>query len=563
NQGKYTRSNNALNINYKTSHFNVFGNIGYGHDANFSDQTYSRYFSDRSILQNSFYDYHSNSYSGRAGIDYLISPKTTLGVILTGSTRPKSDQLNYTGNQYNNSMQLDSIGKGKTTGNYLFQNLGVNINLQHKFDDKGQVLSINVDQLNYHSTSNQLSPLDIYLPNGNLASDQQRVFTQPSDVHIYAAKADYTHPLPGNAEFDAGAKSSYVNNDNQSGWFNQIGVNLIPDYNKTDHFKYNENINSAYVNIKKEWKYWTIQSGLRLENTNAKGHQFSNPATPDAAFTKHYTSLFPSFFLLHKLDSMGDNTLLLSYSKRIRRPSYGQLNPFLFYQDQYSYNSGNPGLLPSFTQYVELKYSYKQYFGLTLSYGGGNNGISPVTQDNGDVLITSPLNFVHNRLYGIIPYVSLNPVAWWTVNLNAVILFQSIKGTANGVNLDQRVNTHEIETTNQFKISKTWSAELDGFFPGKQTYAQSSNDAIYNISAGLQKTILSGQGTIRFNANDIFDKLTLHSQTLGINGVTAYNSRQTDSRWVGLSFTYRFGKAANARKHNDSGSAEDEKGRTN
>jgi len=562
-QGRYARSNNALNINYRTGRVNIFGNFGFARDANFSDQTASRYFSDRTILQNSFYDQHSNNYSGRAGIDYFISPKTTLGMILTGGTHPKSDQLRYTSDQYDQAMHLDSIGKGNTSGDYLFQNYGINLNLQHKFDDKGQVVTVNADQLNYHSTSLQVAPLDIYLPNGNLANDQQRVFTQPSDVHIYAAKADYTAPLPGKAQFDVGIKSSYVRNDNQNGWFNQAGNILVPDYTKTDHFKYDENINSAYVNVKKEWKRWSLQSGLRLENTNAQGHQLSNPATPDITFTKHLTSLFPSIFLLHKLDSLGDHTVVLSYSKRIRRPSYQQLNPFLFYQDQYSYNSGNPDLLPSFTQYLELKYSYQQYFGLTLSYGGGDGGISPVTQASGNLFITSHLNFVSNRLYGIIPYVSLNPATWWTANFNAVILFQAIKGTAAGVHLDQHVNTHELQVTNQFKISKTWSAELDGFFPGKQTYAQSSNEAIYNISAGLQKSILHGQGTIWLNANDIFDQLTLHSQTLGINGVTAYNSRQTDSGWVGLSFTYRFGNAANARKRNDSGSAEDEKGRTN
>jgi len=563
NQGRYTRSNDALNVNYRTGRFNIFSNIGFARDANFSDQTSSRYFSDRTILQNSFYDQHSNNYSGRAGIDYFISPKTTMGMILTGGTRPKSDQLRYNSDQYDQAMQLDSIGKGNTSSNYLFQNYGINLNLQHKFDDKGQVLKVNADQLNYHSTSSQVAPLDIYLPNGNLASDQQRLFTQPSDVHIYAAKADYTRPLPGKAQFDAGVKSSYVRNDNQTGWFNQASNILVPDFTKTDHFKYDENINSAYVNVKKEWKCWALQGGLRLENTNAMGHQLSNPVTPDITFTKHFTSLFPSLFLLHKLDSLGDHTLVLSYSKRIRRPSYQQLNPFLFYQDQYSYNLGNPDLLPSFTQYLELKYSFKQYFGLTLSYGGGNNGISPVTQANGAVFTTSPLNFADNHLFGIIPYVSLTPTPWWTINLNAVILFQTIKGTTKGVDLDQHVNTHELQVTNQFKISKTWSAELDGFFPDKQTYAQSSNDAIYNISAGLQKSILCGQGTLRLNANDIFDQLTLHSQTLGINGVMAFNSRQTDNRCVGLSFTYRFGKAANARKRNDSGSAEDEKGRTN
>jgi len=569
NQGVYARSNDALNVNYRTPKFNLFSNMGYSHDQNFSDQTFSRYFlnndgsSNKTILQNSRSAYQSDGWNGRIGMDYFASPKTTFGIMLTGNTRPKADLLNYTTTQYNNTMQLDSVGRGYTSGKYESQNYGVSLNMQHQFDQAGRVLSINLDQLNYHTGSDQLSPADVYLPNGSLFSDQQRVFTFPSDIHIYAGKADYTLPLVGKAEFSAGLKSSYVNTDNQSNWFNQQGNSLVTDYGKSDHFHYNENINSTYVNLKKNWKRWAVQGGLRLENTNAQGHQFSNPATPESAFNKHYTSLFPSLFLLHKLDSTGDNTLVLSFSRRIKRPSYTQLNPFLFFQDQYSYNGGNTNLVPSFTQYVELKYSYKQYFGLTASYGGGNNGLGTLTQANGNIFITSPYNFIDSRLFGIIPYLSLSPANWWTTNLNAVILFQSIKGSASGVDLNQRVNTHEIETTNQFQLNKNWSAELDGFFPGSQTYGQSKNSSIYNISAGIQKRILHGQGTIRLNANDLFNTLTLHNQTLGIDGISAFNTRSSDTRYVGLSLTYRFGKAANALKKNDNSSAEEEKNRAN
>jgi len=569
NQGVYARSNNALNVNYRTPKFSIFSNIGYSHDQNFSDQTYSRYFTNpdgspaQTILQNSRLAYNANGYNGRIGMDYFASPKTTFGVILTGSTRPKSDLLNYTTRQYNAAGQPDSTGRGYTSGRYQSQNYGLNLNMQHQFDPAGRVLTVSLDQLNYHSASDQFSPVDVYLTDGSLQSEQQRAFSFPSDIHIYAGKADYTHPLPGKAELSAGLKSSYVSTDNQSNWANLQGNNLVTDFSKSNHFRYTENINSAYINLKKDWQRWSLQAGLRLENTQANGHQFPNPANPDSAFNKRYTSLFPSLFLLRKLDSAGDNTLVLSFSRRIRRPSYTQLNPFLFFQDQYSYTGGNTALVPSFTQYAELRYSYKQYFGLTLSYGGGNNGISPLTQSEGSLLITRPFNYIDSRLFGLIPYVSVNPTRWWTLNLNAVILFQTIKGTASGVSIDQRISTHEIETGNQFQISKTWSAELDGFFPGRQTYGQSKNDAIYNISGGIQKRILQGQGTLRMSFNDLFNTLALRSQTLGIDGVSAYNTRSADTRWAGLSFTYRFGKAANARKRNDNSSAEEEKGRTN
>jgi hypothetical protein len=425
------------------------------------------------------------------------------------------------------------------------------------------MLTANLDLLNYNSGSNQLSPAAIYLPDGDLYSYQQRMFIFPSDIRIYAGKVDYTHPLARKAEFNAGIKSSYVTTDIQSGWFNQSGNETLPDYKKSNHFRYTENINSLYINLKKEWKRWALQGGLRMENTLAQGHQFSNPAIADSSFTKRYTSLFPSLYLLYKLDSSGHNTLVVSYSKRIRRPSYQQLNPFLFFQDQYSYNAGNPGLTVVFNHFVELRYSYKQYFGVTILYGGGNAEINPLTQASGNIFITRPQNYIDNRMAGIIPYMSFAPVPWWTLNLNAVLLYQSNKGSAGGINIDQKTDVHEIETSNQFKLSKSWGAELNGFFPGRQSFGQSRTESAYNISAGVQKKIFRDQGTIRLQVNDIFHSLNRRSQTTGIEQVAAFNTRQTDTRYVGLSFTWRFGKTANARKRNDNGSAEEEKGRTN
>jgi hypothetical protein len=569
NQGVYARSNNAINVNYRTPKFNMFGNIGYSRDHNFSDQTFSRYFfnndggPNKSILQNSGSVYKSESWNGRIGIDYFVSPKTTLGIILTGSTRPRTDNLNYTTMQYNNAVQLDSIGHGLTSGKYSSRNIGVNLNLQHKFAKTGELFSVNIDQLNYSSGSNQFSPLDIYRPDGSIVNHQQRIFTTPSIIHIYAAKADYSLPLARQAEFTAGLKSSYVSTNNQNNWLNGQAGTFIPDYERSNHFRYSENTNSGYINFKKNWKYWAIQGGLRVENTNASGQQFANPATQDSIFNKHYTSLFPSFYLLRRLDSTGNHTLTLSLNRRVNRPSYQQLNPFLFFKDQYSYNGGNPNLVPSFAIYPQLKYSYKQYFGLTVSYGGGDKDITQLTQTYGPLLITRPVNFLNNRRLAIIPYASVNPTNWWTLNLQAVILFQTSKGKADGVNLDQHTNVHEIETDSQFKLSKTWSAELNGFFPGAQTYAQTSNNSVYNISAAIQKKLWKDQATIGINVNDLFHTLPLKSQTLGINDVSAFNTRNTDSRYLGVSFTYRFGKAINARKRNDSSSAEEEKGRTN
>lgn len=559
NQGVYGRSNDALNINFRTPKFNLFSNLSYSLDQNFSKETFSRYFynTDGSLnsaaLQDSYYQYRSGSWNGRLGMDFFVHPNTTLGLMLTGNTRPRTDLLTYTNSGYGAGMQLDSVGRGHTSGQYQARNGGINLNMLHKFDGKGTALTADLDYLHFANDGDQLA-----------FSDQPYRFLLPSNINIYSGKADYTQPLGKKGEFDVGVKSSGVSTDNQLQWFNQDATGFLPDYGKTNHFRYSENINAAYVNLKKEWARWGIQTGLRVENTHASGHQLLNPAISDSSFTKNYTHLFPSAYLSYKLDSAGNNTLILSYNERIRRPGYQQLNPFLFYHDPYTYTSGNPNLVPYYNQYIALKYTYKQYIGVTAGYSIGNNESQSLTTASGAVLTTRPFNFINNRTYSLVPYFSMSPVRWWTFRLNAVLLYILNKGTADGVVIRQKANVHEIETSNELQLGHDWSAEVDGFFPGKQTFGQSKgNKAGYNISGGIRKSVLNGQGSISLNVNDLFSKFNSGIQTIGINQVNAFSTRATDSRRVGGSFAYRFGKAANARKHNDNGSAEDEKGRTN
>lgn len=570
NQGIYGRSNEALNINYRAQKFNLFSNINYSLDQNYSRETFSRYFYDAdgslnsAALQNSYYKYRATGWNGRLGMDFFTDSKTTLGFMLSGNARPRTDLLNYTNYQLNGNMQLDSVGIGHTSGNYQTQNGGVNLNMLHKFDNKGTQLTADLDYLHFYANGDQLSPLAVYMPDGRLSSDQQQEFLLPSAINIYSGKADFAHPFADKGEFDAGIKSSYVATDNQLDWFNQDGTVFIPDYTKTNHFRYSENINAAYINLKKQWRRWGIQAGLRVENTNASGHQFSNPAIHDSLFTKGYTHVFPFVYLSYKLDTSGYNTLVISYNERIRRPGYQQLNPFLFYHDQYTYSSGNANLLPYYNQYYELKYSYRQYIGVTCGYWVGNNESQPLTQAVGNVFITSPYNFINNRTYSLVPNFSFDPLRWWTFRINAVLLYILNNGSAGDVMIHQKTNLHEIETTNEFQLGHDWTGEIDGFFPGKQSFGQSKGDkAGYNISGGVRKSILKGQGSISLNVNDLFNTFNSGQQTIGINQVSAFSTRQTDNRRVGIAFSYRFGKAANERKRNTNGSAEDEKGRTN
>jgi hypothetical protein len=567
-QGVYGRSNNGLNINYRTKKMNFFGNISYSKDANYSNANSNRYFYDMNgklnstILLNSYYTYSSESWNARTGLDYFISPNTTIGFVLTGNIRPRTDLLNYSGDQYKASIPQDSISNGYTHGNFHWKSDGVNFNFQHKFKSNGGTLTADLDYIRYLSDGSRLSPSFVYSGSGGLTDSNTILSQTPSDINIYAAKTDYTLTLKGKIEFDAGLKSSFVNTNDENNRFNQAGASFIPDFNNTNHFIYKENINAAYISARKEWLRWGIQTGLRMENTQAKGHQVANISLPDSSFAKNYTKLFPSLFLSYKLDKAGNNTLVLSYSIRIKRPNYQQLDPFLTYVNQYTYGAGNPYLNPQYNYISQLKYSYKQYFGLIVAYYHTNPIMYGITERVGNIFISRPENFGTNNSINFTSYISVSPLKWWDMNTNILVFNLTNKGNAFGQIINENHTTGEIELSNQFRFGHGWSTELNYIYHGPGYGGQSVTDPNWISSAGIQKKIWNNKGTFRLKIDDIFHtRNTRYTSTL--NEATYISTSKSDTRALGLSFSYRFGKDANARKRNTTGSAEDEKGRTN
>lgn len=567
-QGVYGRSNDAMNINYRTKKMNLFGNLSYSRNASYSSDKSSRFLYDANgglnstILLNSRYNYSSDSWNARTGLDYFVSPNTTIGFILNGNLRPKTDLLNYSSSQYNAGMQLDSLSIGSTNGDYDWKSSGANVNMQHKFKSNSATISADLDYIRYISDGRQLSPYSDFSAFGSLTANNTILSKLQSDINIYAIKTDYTLPLKGNMQVDAGAKSSFVNTDDANNRFNQVGTAFIPDFSNTNRFIYNENINAAYISAKKEWSRWGIQAGLRMENTQAKGHQPGNSAVPDSSFSKNYTKLFPSLFLSYKLDKAGNNTLVFSYSVRVKRPSYQQLDPFVNYVNQYTYGSGNPSLTPQYNHITQLKYSYKQYFGVIIAYYHVTPIMYGITQQVGNIFISRPENFGTNNSINFTAFANVSPLKGWDLNANMLVFNLTNKGNAFGEIIDANHTTGEIELSNQFQLGHGWSGEVNYVYHGPGYGGQSITNPSWNSSAGIQKRIWNSKGTLRLKADDIFHTQRPH-YTSTLEHASYTHVIESDTRVIGLSFSYRFGKDANARKRNNTGSAEDEKGRTN
>ncbi|AEW00495.1 TonB-dependent receptor plug [Niastella koreensis GR20-10] len=564
NQGAYARSNDALNINYRHKKVNVFSNLSYSRDAGYTTENGRRNYSTGSTtLLNKNYNYFSNGYNLRAGIDYYVSGKTTLGILLTGGIRPRSDQLNYNSDQVSTGQKPDSTALGHTAGDYQWYSSGVNLNLLHRINKKGASITGDLDYVNIHVNGSQYLLTNVYQVDGSLSSANDIMYRLPADINIWSAKTDYNLPLKGNVSLEAGYKSSWVSTDYNNSWFEKAGSNYLPDYGRSDHFMYKENINALYISAAKEWKHWAIKGGLRMENTRMHGQQPGNMVIADSAFKRNYTNFFPSFYFSWKADTSGRHTFTISYTTRIRRPSYQQLNPFLFYNDRYSYTTGNPGLRPQNLYAVELKYDYKSIFGVELAYLKVNNLIQSIVQPVGDVFVTRPDNFGINYSFNIVSWFSADVVKDWHVNAKLIVFHLINKGMADDQIVNNSINSGELEISNELRLSKKWSAELSGLYASSHLQGQTKTDPFLTLNGGIQKMILKEKGTLKLSVNDIFQGM-IRRDHITTAEILSQRRVETDTRRIGIAFSYRFGKDTNNRKRNhNTGGAAEEQGRVN
>src|SRR5438552_3623521 len=427
------KSQNSINFNYRKNKLNFFGN----YNPNFSRGKGNlvinrRFFDDNGNIAgysdvDTRFKFGNNNHTLKLGVDFFADKKNTYGVVASGflfNGHPTPLTVNTLSDA---NYQPTSTLVSSTENRIHFNNFSGNFNYRHLFDTTGRELTVDLDYIGYRNTSNMLLATEFYDAYGQQTSDP--LFLKghlPSDIDIYSVKSDYTHPLKKGGRFEAGIKSSYVKNDNLVDYERLHADKWIPDA-RSNHFVYDENINAAYVNMNKQIKKWNLQGGLRLENTIAKGYQVTN----DSTFKRNFTSLFPSAFISYTINDK--NSLTLSYSRRITRPNYQDLNPFTYFLDSLSYRQGNPYLLPQYTHNIELTHSYKGRLITTLNYNNTSDVISQIFKQNSQTKIVffTADNVARFTSIGISITAPVPITKWWNTNFFTNIYNNHYKGIYN------------------------------------------------------------------------------------------------------------------------------------
>jgi len=566
-QGFYGRHDESINMNYRINKVNLFANLSYDEQKTHRRLEIDRNYFDAngvttsSLADISYFRPTNKNANIKAGMDYFLSPKTTWGIVFTGDISSSHDSSPVYSLLYGNQNQLDSSITTLNSSKNKFNSKGVNLNYTHKFDSTGRSFNFDLDYIRDVAGSNQVFVNNTFLPDNTLINSKTLRDDLPAVINIYSAKADYSHPLKGKAKVEAGIKSSYVNTDNAANYYNVVDNVSTVDDSKTNRFLYKENINAGYVNFNKNFGRFSLQTGLRVENTNGNGHQLGNAEKADSSFINHYTNLFPTAYFSYNLDTAGHKVLVLSYGRRIGRPNYGSLNPFTFFVDEFTYFSGNPFLRSQFTDNYRLAYSYRSLFTVAAAYNHTTDVQGETIHRSGSVFISTQGNIGQQKTLDLSVNTSFQPAKWWSVNLYAEVYKNTYQGAFYTGYLNQSQVTFSGNGNNQFTISKTWSAEISGFYDSGGTYGQFVTLPKGMLNAAVQKKILNNKGSIKLNMRDILHTFSPSGDITNIVGAHASFHNTLDTQVATLAFTYSFGKQTNTPQKRETGGADSEQGR--
>lgn len=558
--GIYSKYNSGIALNHRNKNINIFGNYNYNDALNFGSMNLYREQLDTIFNQKNSMNMGNNSHGFKGGLDYFINSKNTLGVLVTGNL---SDNSNWSESRtpisYKPTGVVDRILTANNTSRAKRNNLNFNLNYRLA-DTSGRELVVDADYGLFRIETDQLQP-NIYLTADGNSEISRTVynFISPTDIDIYTLKSDYEQKFKG-GKLGLGFKTSLVNTSNNFDRYNVFGSTKQLDVARSNQFDYSENINAVYVNYNKGFKGFMIQAGLRMENTNNTGDSYglNSNGTVDYSskqtIERHYTNLFPSAAITFNKNPMKQWSI--SYSRRIDRPAYQDLNPFEFKLDEYTFQKGNTELRPQYTNSVSVTNIYKYRLTTTLNY----SHVSDVFTQLIDTAEKSK-SFITKKNLATQNIVSLNvsyPFSFksYSVFANLNTYYSHYKADFGGgnrvVNLDVVSFNLYMQHSIKFGKKKEWTGELSGFYTAPSIWQGTfESDALWKLDAGIQKNIFNGKGNIKASVSDIFRTLTW-AGTSNFAGQLLTASGNFESRQFKLALSYRFGsnqvKAARNRK---------------
>jgi hypothetical protein len=541
--GKFEKTNAGLSVNNRNGKWNLFGNYNYGYNHRFNSNTIVRQidFNNETFISDS-YNYRPmqvNANSFKGGADYYINKNHTIGVMASGF-------LNFNEMDVENTTDFRSTGTASDSSLFLgnlvdsrWSSQAYNLNYKGVLDSTGKELTVDLDFSQFRGDVSDNLNISRFDDQGEINGNTFNLFsTIPSTITIRSAKLDYVHPFSKKAKMEAGAKSSYVTNDNNVVYEELKDGNRARVDSLSNHFRYNEAITAGYVNYSTDFGKFAVQLGLRGEYTFSDGKSLSNSGLP---FSRRYFQLFPSVFLTQKINK--SHTLNYSYSRRIDRPSYRDLNTAIQFLDPYTYFQGNVYVMPQYTNAFQVTHSFKGFVNTSVGFSTTSDVFTQVPEQNNETKVTKAT--IHN--IGVMNNINLSigaPIPFskiWMSNNNINLFYKEYHVDYQGIQSVNGRTAFNFNTNHTIKLPKNYTIELNGMYNSPSAEGILRQKAMYVFGFGAQKTFMDKRASLKLNVNDVFNMMRFRG-TINFGDMDVQILSRWESRIVRLTFTYRFGK---------------------
>lgn len=545
-QGVFARYDAGINQFYKTKKINVNLNYSFKKSkTNRENDNTINYLDSSSNLKEQWQTNNNrnsryNTHNVNLNFDYFIDDKNTLSfaanTLLTPYYRYRIIGQTQVTNSLKESLYNFNANNFSKIKNY---NLGFDVDYTHHFKNKAK-LTFNTHFTDYNYQRNQDVNSDYFFV--NYADNFSTAFLTDNnqDTNIITFKTDYNLPINDSSEFAFGAKVSSINTNSDIAQFDFNENTNTTAFNaaKSNAFDYKESIFAAYTSYKKTWDKWSFSGGLRLEQTNIEGLSISDNSNS----TQDYLEWFPTLNLSHQVSDKA--SVYANYKRSLSRPSYQLLNPFNFYLNDNTIVTGNPNLLPAFTNHVVLGTELNQRYTIEVYYRAVSNQINelPKQDNSNNLLILSPTNVGNTKDLGFDFSTYFNVIDNWSlyfltsfynINEEAFIDNQLLK-------MNQWSNYTILSNDITFLKDNSLKANFTLTYVSKDQQGFQIADSRLYSDLSFSKYVLKNKGTLSLAFSDLFNTqdFVIYSRFGNQNSVSFSN---LDNRNVKFGFSYKFG----------------------
>ena len=533
--GKKDKEKAGINWNIRKNKTKFYGDLNYDRNAN------PRIFTNTNLItRDTIFSYNTTTnrfpvitnYSGRLGLDYFMNKKVTMGMQINGSLnrfKQNVDGKSYIGENPGKTRAVNLLNDENSRRELFTTNINTGIQI-----DASQSVNIDVDYLHYYNKAPNNYENTFISSTGSIDSTQIFNATKRTPVNVWVGRLDYSRSLNKKMRLDIGTKYTYSTLKNDVLVQDYLGGSYFKNVNLSENSKLIENIFAIYTSL--NWdvnKTTKANLGIRYENSSqnltleSKGNVLNSPIS----------QFFPTFFLSKNINKK--SSLQFSYGRRINRPTYFDLAPFVLFLDPNTFYFGNIKLKPAISNAISVNYKWTKYFA-TVEFTNEKNTIATsqsVFLDEKKQQILTSLNIDYLNTLSLSFILPFKVSKWWDMQ-------NTIQASYIEQKLNNEVNNdifYILRTTQNFSLPKDFSIQLFVSYNSKRLSGISTINDFQRTSLSIDKKLKKVNSVIQLSFTDIFGRDYSFNSTNSSNN--AYVKYGYEPRVFRLTYMYNFGNS--------------------